>query len=154
MPELDSTLQKMKTLGLFDQLVFYLETCESGSMFTNLTTDGSIYAVTASNATQSSYAAYCGSDATVDGKSIGTCLSDLFATNWMTDTTNADISIETLSTQYDVVMGLTELSPVLKFGDESFISEPIGDFQGTYDIDATITQTLLDKVNYYQKKLT
>jgi legumain len=59
--ELDATLQKMKDTGMFGELVFYLETCESGSMFPNVDASENIYAVTASNATLSSYAAYCGS---------------------------------------------------------------------------------------------
>ena len=49
--ELDSTLQKMKDNGMFKELTFYLETCESGSMFPNLTASENIYAMTASNAT-------------------------------------------------------------------------------------------------------
>ena len=50
---------------MFKELTFYVEACESGSMFPNLTDKESIYAVTASNATQSSYATYCGSDASL-----------------------------------------------------------------------------------------
>jgi len=45
---------------MFAELTFYVEACESGSMFPNLTDKENIYAVTASNASQSSYAAYCG----------------------------------------------------------------------------------------------
>ena len=103
MDELDSTLQKMKTMGMFKELVFYLETCESGSMFDELTSDGSIYAVSASNATQSSYATYCGADATIDGKLVGSCLGDLFAVNWMDDTLAANIKTESLTTQFNKV---------------------------------------------------
>jgi len=49
--ELDSTLQKMSDAKMFKQLTFYLEACESGSMFPNLTDKENIYAITASNAT-------------------------------------------------------------------------------------------------------
>ena len=56
----------MKDKGMFKELVFYLEACESGSMFPNLSASENIYAMTASNATQSSYAAYCGSQAVID----------------------------------------------------------------------------------------
>merc|ERR1719223_1922793 len=52
--ELDSTLQTMKDQKMFGELVFYLVACESGSMFPNLNADENIYALTASNATQSS----------------------------------------------------------------------------------------------------
>ena len=128
--ELNDTLQKMKNTGMFGELVFYLETCESGSMFPNITSTEGIYALTASNATLSSYAAYCGSDAMVNGKNIGSCLGDLFSVNWMEDTEAANISSETLEQQYETVLAKTTASPVQKFGDFSFMSEPIGDFEG------------------------
>jgi len=121
----------MKNTGMFGELVFYLETCESGSMFPNITSSEGIYAMTASNATLSSYAAYCGSDATVNGKLIGSCLGDLFSVNWMEDTEAANISSETLEQQYETVLAKTTASPVQKFGDFSFMSEPIGDFEGS-----------------------
>ena len=95
--ELDSTLQTMKDTGMFKELTFYLEACESGSMFPNLKADENIYALTASNATQSSWGAYCGSEAVIDGVNIGSCLGDLFSINWMEDTESHDVSIETLS---------------------------------------------------------
>ena len=88
----------MKDTGMFDELVFYLEACESGSMFPLLKADEKIFAVTAANAKQSSYATYCGSDAVVDGKKIYSCLGDLFSVNWMENTEANDVSLETLST--------------------------------------------------------
>ena len=81
---------------MFKELVFYLETCESGSMFPNIKSDSGIYAMTASNASQSSYGAYCGTDAVVDGVSIGSCLGDLFSINWMKDTETHNITSESL----------------------------------------------------------
>lgn len=86
----------MKTTGMFGELVFYLETCESGSMFPDITSSEGIYAMTASNATLSSWAAYCDCDAIVDGLNIGVCLGDLFSVNWMEDTDAANVSVETL----------------------------------------------------------
>ena len=118
--ELDETLQTMKDKGMFKELVFYLETCESGSMFPNVKSDQGIYAMTASNASQSSYGAYCGSDASVNGVSIGSCLGDLFSINWMKDTTTHDIETESLKTQHDIVKAATTKSPVQEFGDLSF----------------------------------
>ena len=123
----------MKDKGMFKELVFYLETCESGSMFPNLSASENIYAMTASNATQSSYAAYCGSQAVVDQVNLNTCLADLFSINWMLDTEAADVASETLSTQHDNVKAKTTMSPVQVFGDQSFLSEPIGDFQSTLE---------------------
>jgi len=119
---------------MFKELVFYLEACESGSMFPNLTADESIYAMTASNASLSSWAAYCGGDAVVNGKSINSCLGDLFSINWMEDTDAANVKTETLKTQQATVIAKTTASPVQTFGDFSFLSEAIGDFEGNYDV--------------------
>jgi len=65
--ELDNVLQQMSDNKMFKELTFYVEACESGSMFPNLTDKENIYAFTASNASLSSYAAYCGSQAYVGG---------------------------------------------------------------------------------------
>lgn len=42
-----STFEKMK--GRYAKFVFYLESCESGSMFTKLPNDTKIYALSAAN---------------------------------------------------------------------------------------------------------
>ncbi len=150
--ELDSTLQQMKDTGMFKELVFYLEACESGSMFPNLDKSENIFAMTASNASLSSWAAYCGSDAYVDGVNIGSCLGDLFSINWMEDTEANDPTVETLEQQYNTVVEKTTASPVQRFGNYTFKSEPIADFQGTYEGASTITEKMVSKLTstYHQ----
>ena len=150
--ELDSVLQQMSDANMFDELTFYLEACESGSMFPNLTDKERIYAITASNATQSSWGAYCGSEAYVGGKNIGSCLGDLFSINWMEDTEANNPATETLLTQYNTVKTKTDRSPVQEFGDLSIQSEFVGAFEGTDNESATITETLLAKAEFYYKK--
>lgn len=81
-------------------------------MFPNLSESENIYAMTASNATQSSYGAYCGSQAKIDQKPLNTCLADLFSINWMLDTEAADVASETLATQHANVKAKTDKSPV------------------------------------------
>lgn len=53
---------------------------------------------------------------------------------------NADVSsnmaTESLKSQVEAVKVETALSPVLQFGDFSFTSEPIGDFEGSYDLNS------------------
>ena len=49
--KLSAALQEMQSKQMFNQLTFYIEACESGSMFPDLTSTGKIYGVTASNAT-------------------------------------------------------------------------------------------------------
>ena len=135
--KLSAAMQEMQSKQMFSQLTFYIEACESGSMFPDLTSNGKIYGVTASNASQSSWASYCGSEAMVNGTNIGSCLGDLFSTNWMEDTDKAiagsEMASESLSQQYNTVKTETTRSPVLKFGDFSFLDEGLGEFQGTLD---------------------
>ena len=87
----------MHSKKLYKELVFYLEACESGSMFQGILdpTIG-IYALTASNADESSWGTYCYPDDIVNGKHIGSCLGDLFSINWMEDTDKVDVKKESL----------------------------------------------------------
>lgn len=56
--DLQSALEYMHEDNMFKQLVFYLEACESGSIFEDLPTNISVYATTAANAKESSYGTY------------------------------------------------------------------------------------------------
>ena len=64
--------------------MFYLEACESGSMFEGLLPSNiNIYVTTASNATEDSWAEYCpdyGAPSAFD-----TCLGDLYSISWLED---------------------------------------------------------------------
>jgi len=114
---------------MYKKLTFYLETCESGSMFQGLSTPG-VYAVSAASPTESSWGTYCGSDAMVDGKSIGSCLGDLFSVNWMEDSDATDITQESLDAQYQIIKTKTDKSKVMQWGDVSFTSDKVSEFQG------------------------
>ncbi|KAL1527885.1 hypothetical protein AB1Y20_009261 [Prymnesium parvum] len=127
--ELVGALQTMNTKQMYKELVFYLEACESGSMFLNLPANIRIYATTAANAAESSWGTYCMPDDMVDGKHVGSCLGDLYSVNWMQDTDKA-LPSETLGKQYERVKQLTTKSHVLQFGDETITSEPVTAFEG------------------------
>jgi len=130
--KLINTLKAMYTKNMYKQLTFYLETCESGSMFKGLLPESlPVYAVTAANAQESSWGTYCGDQAKVGGVAIGSCLGDLFSVNWMMDTEKNADKQETLEEQYDRVKTLTNKSHVTQFGQVSiFDSEYVSDFQG------------------------
>jgi len=115
---------------MYSKLVFYLEACESGSMFAGqLDPSLGIYATTAANAVESSWGTYCPPDDKVDGKSLNSCLGDLYSINWME---NADAvgKDETLEDQYTIVKKATNLSHVMQYGDQTYTSDKIGDFLG------------------------
>merc|ERR1712187_925068 len=112
----------MGSKNRFNKLTFYLETCESGSMFEGMDIEG-VYALSASNPTESSWGTYCGSDAMVDGKSINSCLGDLFSVSWMEDSDIADLTSETMDAQFNTVHTKTSKSEVMQWGDLSFTSD-------------------------------
>lgn len=106
--DLIETINYMNTNEMYDQMVFYLEACESGSMFSGLLADDiGVYATTAANEIESSWGTYCSPDDVVNGVHIGSCLGDLYSVNWMEDSDAMNPSIETLSTQFDTVKTLT-----------------------------------------------
>jgi len=107
-----------------------MEACESGSMFPDLKENSKIFAVTASNAKESSWGYYCPSkNDTVKGKHLGTCLGDLFSISWMEDSDLAHVSVETIAEQVKRVTQRTFKSHVSTFGDTSFEDDPIGTFE-------------------------
>lgn len=66
--------------------MFYLEACESGSIFEGLLPeDLNIYATTASNADESSWGTYCPGDLLGPPPEYCTCLGDLYSVSWMED---------------------------------------------------------------------
>eukprot|EP01065_Artemidia_motanka_P023087 TRINITY_DN274_c0_g1_i4.p2 TRINITY_DN274_c0_g1~~TRINITY_DN274_c0_g1_i4.p2 ORF type:complete len:421 (+),score=196.47 TRINITY_DN274_c0_g1_i4:65-1327(+) len=129
--DLTKALKEMQSKKMYKQLVFYLEACESGSMFEDLPTNMNIYATTAANAQESSWGTYCGSDAMVDGKNVGSCLGDLYSVNWMQNADASNLMSETLEAQYTAVKKLTDKSHVMQYGELSLDSLPAGDFEGS-----------------------
>ncbi|EGR26897.1 peptidase c13 family protein, putative [Ichthyophthirius multifiliis] len=131
--DLLKAFKKMHSKKMYKQLVYYLEACESGSMFHDLPKDLNIYGVTAANESESSYATYCDSDAYVNGKDLGTCLGDLFSVKWMEDTQNNKSEKYTLQQQFVKVKKQTNESHVMQYGDLSWSAKtPISTFLGHY----------------------
>eukprot|EP00933_Yihiella_yeosuensis_P083020 TRINITY_DN9709_c0_g5_i1.p1 TRINITY_DN9709_c0_g5~~TRINITY_DN9709_c0_g5_i1.p1 ORF type:complete len:497 (+),score=81.90 TRINITY_DN9709_c0_g5_i1:98-1588(+) len=126
--ELADTLEAMGKRKMFKEMVFYLEACESGSMFPKLVSNGKILAVTAANGQESSWGTYCGDESKVNGSAMNTCLGDLFSVSWMEDFDSA-VGSETLRDQIQRVTNRTNKSHVLSFGDTSIEDEPIQNFE-------------------------
>jgi len=127
---LNNALKTMHSKKMYKKLVFYMEACESGSMFEGLLpTDMNIYVTTASNAKESSWGTYCPPDDKVNGVELKSCLGDLYSVNWME---NADSvgKKETLEDQFNIVKKTTSKSHVMQYGTLDWTSDPIGDFMG------------------------
>uniref|UniRef100_A0A0M3HZ97 Legumain n=1 Tax=Ascaris lumbricoides TaxID=6252 RepID=A0A0M3HZ97_ASCLU len=122
--DLNNTLIRMHRAKHFKHLVFYMEACESGSMFESLPDNVDIYANTAANALESSFACYCD-----NGMGLP-CLGDEFSVNWMEDSDTEDLRSETLQRQYETVRDKTQLSDVMQYGNLSIADAVVGAFQG------------------------
>uniref|UniRef100_A0A3B3SWS0 Legumain n=1 Tax=Paramormyrops kingsleyae TaxID=1676925 RepID=A0A3B3SWS0_9TELE len=97
--------------------------CESGSMMNHLPTDIEVYATTAANPHESSYACY------YDEKR-DTYLGDWYSVNWMEDSDVEDLSKETLQKQFKIVKSHTNTSHVMQYGNKTLSHMKVVEFQG------------------------
>ncbi|KAA0046547.1 vacuolar-processing enzyme gamma-isozyme-like [Cucumis melo var. makuwa] len=102
--DLIDVLKRKHKAKNYKSMVIYVEACESGSMFEGVLPENiKIYATTASNATEDSWATYCPKQSHRSPKDYNTCLGDLFSVAWMEDSDKHDLSKETLNQQYHAV---------------------------------------------------
>uniref|UniRef100_T1KP71 legumain n=1 Tax=Tetranychus urticae TaxID=32264 RepID=T1KP71_TETUR len=122
--DLNEALVYMHNNKMYGKLTFYLEACESGSMFENILPDNiNVYATTAANSIESSWGCY------YDPK-IGTALGDEFSVAWLEDSDSHDLTKQTLEQQFMDVVKHTNKSHPQQFGQKSLNSLAVGQFQG------------------------
>ena len=108
--DLNKAIKDMHTQNKFKNMVLYIEACESGSMFEKLLPNNiNVYATTAANSDESSYACYFDDD-------LQTYLGDLYSVNWMEDSDSENIKRETLLKQFQITKSETNESHVQQFG--------------------------------------
>ena len=130
--ELNAALLTMYKKKMYKELVFYLEACYSGTMFDKLLpTNISIYATTAANTRESSYAEYCSSDAKVNGTLIGSCLGDEYSCRFMEDIDSRPgeaLKNYTMQEQYEYLVKAVKNSHVQQYGDLKIAQKSIYEF--------------------------
>ena len=127
--ELVRTIQTMYDEGKYGKLVYYLEACESGSMWQTLPNDINAYALSSTLPDESSWGTYCPpNDDVVDGVHIGSCLGEVWSCFWLEQDDAADLSTLTLQKQFDDAKDFTTTSHPLQFGDLEIAQEPVGDY--------------------------
>lgn len=137
--QLHGALGAMTAARMFSEVVFYLESCESGSMFENILPNATgIYAATASGPDESSWGTFCPGDpdspgaSSVNGTDLQTCLGDLFSVNWMEAVFQncslgaAGRCTEPLSLNFNITAAWTNLSTPQQYGDLRFQAAPVG----------------------------
>nr|XP_033807131.1 legumain [Geotrypetes seraphini]XP_033807133.1 legumain [Geotrypetes seraphini]XP_033807134.1 legumain [Geotrypetes seraphini]XP_033807135.1 legumain [Geotrypetes seraphini] len=123
MKDLNETIQYMYQHNRYKKMVFYIEACESGSMMNHLADNINVYATTAANPHESSFACY------YDEKR-DTYLGDLYSVMWMEDSDAEDLTIETLHKQFQLVKKLTNTSHVMQYGNKTISRMKLMQFQG------------------------
>jgi len=110
---MEATLSTMAQKKLFKNLVFYVETCFSGSVFYNIKIPANVYITTAAPIGASSFAFNYDKD-------IGAYLSDIYSYLWIHDTeVNARIGY-TFQNQFNYIQNNIEnYSQTCQYGDKS-----------------------------------
>lgn len=122
--DLENAITQMYNNNRYKKMVFYVEACESGSMFSKLLPNNiNVFASTAANPDESSYACYWDGDRQ-------TYLGDLYSVNWMQDSDVEDLSAETLATQFSITKKETNESHVMEYGDKTIGKMTVAEFQG------------------------
>lgn len=122
--DLNKAIMNMYKQKRYNKMVLYIEACESGSMFKGLLPDDiNVYATTAANPSESSYACY------FDDKR-DTYLGDVYSVNWMEDSDKEVLTDETLAKQFKIVKKETNTSHVQQYGDLSINKMHVSEFQG------------------------
>ena len=143
--ELEETFKFMKDKKMYKNIIFYLESCYSGSMFNNINPDLNVYSITAASPSEQSLATYCYPQDYVNGQEMHTCLSNEFTSNWLDDSDSRIFFEESQETkdskceysshdQFLYTKDKTKNSHVQEYGDLSVGDLPITYFQSSKDI--------------------
>ncbi|KAM6589873.1 hypothetical protein CsatA_012478 [Cannabis sativa] len=145
--DLVSVLNKKHAANAYKSMVFYLEACDSGSMFEGLLAENiSIYATTSTYPNELGWATYCPAQRNSTSTGYDVCLGDVFSVSWMEDSDKQDLRKETLEQQFEVCMqirkrtaednssrsggGLAHTSHVMQFGDLSLSNQFVSTYMG------------------------
>ncbi|KAI3692606.1 hypothetical protein L6452_32426 [Arctium lappa] len=144
--DLIEVLKKKHASGTYKSLVFYLEACESGSIFEGLLPEGlNIYATTASGPDENSWGTYCPGDYPSAPPEYDTCLGDLYSVAWMEDSEVHNLQTETIRQQYHLVKERTSNgnsnygSHVMQYGDLQLSTDELYLYLGTNPANQNLT---------------
>ncbi|XP_045622225.1 legumain [Procambarus clarkii] len=120
-------LLAMHQANRYWQMVMYVESCESGSLFQSLLPDDiEVYALSASAPDQHSYACY-------EDDTLHTFLGDVFSVKWMEDTDVENLHQETLKKQFLLVRKEVVTSTVMHWGELKLAAQKMSKFLGKKD---------------------
>ncbi|XP_071685916.1 vacuolar-processing enzyme beta-isozyme-like [Rutidosis leptorrhynchoides] len=134
-----NALKVKHAMGTYNEMVIYIESCLSGSIFEGLLPeDLNIYVTTASNATERSWATYCPRTDPPSPPGFNTCLGDMYSVSWLEDSDYEDLDEETLEEQYLKTKTRTlnnkdhKGSHVMQYGTQIISIETVSVYLGSY----------------------
>ena len=108
---------------IYDELVLFIEACESGSLFLDIDLESmNAWALTATNSTYPSYGTYCYPHDKIEGNHLYTCLGDLFSVTWMSYLEANENKLRELTLKqlyFDIKKEVSSKSEVVTFGDSN-----------------------------------
>jgi len=112
----------MHSNEMYQELIIFLEACESGSIFKNIELDKvNAWALTATNSTSPSYGTYCYPHDLINGENLYACLGDLFSVTWMEYLENNKKALSSMSLKqfYEIIKErVSSKSQVQHFGSQ------------------------------------
>ena len=145
--ELEETFIYMHNKNMYNNIIYYMESCYSGSIFEGINPDLNIYSITAASPKEQSMATYCFPDDNVKGVEMHTCLSNEFTSNWLDDTDSRiylnnnindknDMDMDenySSREQFAFIKNMTKNSHVQEYGNLNVGELPITMFQSSND---------------------
>jgi hypothetical protein len=117
--ELLDALKTMHDKHMYRTLLFYLEACESGSMFNGILDPGlNIYATTAATPFESSYACYY-------DEFRQAYLGDVYSVNWLENSGIFHVKSESVHDQFEIDRIETKTSTVCEYGNLTVADLPL-----------------------------
>ncbi|XP_073222055.1 vacuolar-processing enzyme-like [Cicer arietinum] len=130
-------LKKKHDALSYKKMVIYIESCFSGSIFDDILPDNiGIYATTASNGEENSFAIYCPETPFPPPAGFTFCLGDTYSISWMEDSETSNRSTQTLFDQYLSVVNRVQnmdpiyMSHVMEYGDTTVSNDLIATYFG------------------------
>lgn len=144
-------LQKKYESNSYKEMVIYVESCESGSMFEGMMSeDLNIYVTTASKPEENSWGTYCPGMDPPPPPEYSTCLGDLYSISWLEDSESHNLKLETIEKQYQIVKARTlnfntasAGSHVMEYGTKSIKAEKLYLYQGFDPSNANVSDSHL-----------
>ena len=133
-------------------MLIYLATDYSASMVDDIPTNTGVFVMTATDATTKQGYANCPPDDVVVGVHIGACIATAFGQTWLKLSSDVYMDMQFTSLSYQIEQTKKSLPGVMTFGDQSFLNQPVGTYQGLVEYPIPDDAPPLDFVYFFRNR--